>query len=354
VALMLIFSLTVNLMKYKHWIKTCVIAFVVPTAVVAFIGIAQYLLGLAPYGWIDEALFSGITARSTSVFGNPNVLGAFLATLLPMALTYTLSDNNPRVRTLGMIVSVFMIVCTVFTYSRSAWLALVVGGILFATLITPKGILWIFPTAGATALAAVVFPDTFGSRIVNFLTLADSANSYRVSVWNSSWKMFIGVIGGGVGMGEEAFKTGYLNFAESGTETVMHSHSLYLQIGIQLGLIGLLLFIFAVASISVKCTTTLASGKVDKGLSVTVKACLSGAVALLTAGVFDYTWYNFRIMFIFWALLGIACASVNIDEREHRTLVMQDYDERSAFVAVAIPSRSTVENNKQREEMKDE
>lgn len=344
VALMLIFPLTVNLMKYKHWIKTCVIAFAVPTAIVAFIGIFQYMLGFAPYGWIDESLFTGITSRTTSVFGNPNVLGVFLVMLFPMVLTYTLRGNDSRVRILGMIVSIVIIVCTVLTYSRSAWLALAAGGILFATLISPNGILWLFPTVAATALAAFAFPKTVGARIFNFITLADSANSYRVSVWNSSWNMFLGVIGGGVGMGEEAFKTGYLNFAESGTESVMHSHSLYLQIGIQLGLVGLVLFLFALTSISAKCATTLRGGKLDRELSVTVKACLSGAAALLVAGVFDYTWYNFRIMFIFWALLGLACASANIGERESRTIYIPDDDERSAFVTVAIQSHGTVEN----------
>ncbi len=346
-SLMLIFPLAVNLMKYKHWIKTCAIAFAVPAAFVAFFGIAQYALGMAPYGWIDEELFSGIASRSTSVFNNPNILGAYLVMIFPLSLMFTLPKYSSRVRALGGLVSAFIAVCTVFTFSRSAWIALVFGGILFVTLIDPKGILWTVPVAGVVALGAIIFPETIGARILNFATLADSANSYRVSVWNSSWDMFFNVIGGGVGMGEEAFKTAYVNFAETGTHSVMHSHSLLLQIGIQLGIVGVLLFAVAVISVSGKCATSVMGKSSDKELSAIVKASVSGAMALLAAGIFDYTWYNFRIMFIFWALLGLACAAVNIGEREHERIAVADYDEMSAYMTVAIPRAS--ENNKKRE-----
>ncbi len=337
VALMLIFPLTVNLMKHKHWIKTCIAAFAAPAALVAFIGIAQYALGLAPYGWIDESLFGGITSRSTSVFNNPNILGVYLVTVFPICLMLTFNKKNSRIAVLGGISSAFIVFCTVFTFSRSAWLALCVGGILFAVLVSPNGILWTIPTAGVAALASFLFPQTIGARMVNFVTLADSANSYRISVWKSSLDMFFNVLGGGVGMGEEAFRVGYINFAETGTQSVMHSHNLLLQIGIQLGFAGAALFILSMLSVSGKCATATVKKNGDKELSFVIKAAISGATALLAVGVFDYPWYNYRIMFIFWALLGLACAAVNIDEYQQASSQTVYNDENYAYVSVEIP-----------------
>ncbi len=344
-SLMLIFPLAVNLMRYKRWIKICGVAFIAPSAVVAFVGIAQYCLGLAPYGWIDEVLFGGITSRAVSVFNNPNILGVYMAMMLPFALRLTLPKKNAKLRILGGIASVFIIVCTVFTFSRSAWIALAAGGLLFAVMISPKGFLWILPAAGVTALAALIFPDSVGARLINFITLSDSANSYRLSVWNSSWDMLSQIFAGGIGMGEEAFKTAYINFASAGTQYAMHSHSLYMQIAIQLGLVGLVLFFILLFSVSKKCFSSITLHLSDKELTSSVKAALSGAAALLIAGVFDYTWYNYRVFFIFWALLGFACAASNLNDAIGDEITEMTNDDCSSYISVAITKNGISSND---------
>lgn len=335
VALMLIFPMTVNLMKYKRWIKNCVLAFIIPASIVAFIGIVQYSLGMAPSGWIDQTLFGGITSRAVSIFNNPNILGLYLSVSFPMLLL-SFYHKSPKIKLLGGIASAFVIVCVAFTYSRSAWIALLCGGIAFAVMASPRGILWLIPSAGVGALAYIAFPDSIGARLANFATLADSANSYRMAVWNSSWNMLPELLLGGVGLGEEAFKTAYINYAAAGTQSVMHSHNLYMQIVIQLGLIGLLLFLLVLFVVCRKCFSAPVTSS-GKDITLTSRAALAGAVALLAAGLFDYTWYNFRVFFIFWALIGVACAATGLYENENREDIIPDYDENSYSLTVRIP-----------------
>ncbi len=352
--LMLIFPLAVNLMKYKRWIKTCISAFVIPAALVAFIGIVQYSLGFAPSGWLDESLFSGITSRAVSVFNNPNILGVYLATLFPMALFLTLPQQERRLRVIGGIVSAYIVVCTVFTFSRSSWIALACGGLIFAVMISPRGILWLIPSAAAAASALLLFPDTVGVRLLNFATMSDSANSYRVAVWNSSWNMLSDVFVGGIGLGEEAFKTAYVNYAASGTQYAMHSHSLYMQIAIQMGVIGLLLFITCIIVISRKCFSSSVKSSSDNELTNAAKAAIAGAVGLLSAGMFDYTWYNFRVFFIFWALLGFACAAVNLNERQSEDSYATGGDETMFSVTVPIPKKNDKMKDSEEEDARNE
>ncbi len=336
VALLLIFPVIVNLMKYKRWIRTCVLAFMIPAGVVAFIGIVQYSIGMAPSGWTDTILFSGITSRAVSLFNNPNILGLYLAMVFPMVLL-SFYHKETNVKLLGGIATAFVLVCIAFTYSRSAWVALALGGIAFALMASPRGILWVIPSAGAAAVAYLAFPDTIGARIGNFASLADSANSYRMAVWNSSWNMLPDLIFGGVGLGEEAFKTAYINYAEAGTQTAMHSHNLYIQIALQLGLVGLLLFFVVLFVIARKCFSSSIASSSGKDILLTSRAALAGAVALLSAGLFDYTWYNFRIFFMFWALLGIACAATNLHENENSNDDIAECDENSYSLTVRIP-----------------
>ena len=308
--------------------------------IVAFVGIAQYSLGLAPSGWIDESIFGEISSRAVSLFNNPNILGVYLTMIFPFALTLTLQHNPPKLRVLGYIISAFVVVCTVFTYSRSAWIALVAGGLLFAVMISPKGILWTIPVTVTVAGATLLLPDTVGSRIMNFYTVADSANAYRVSIWNSSWQLLSDVCAGGIGMGEEAFKTAYIGYATGGTQYAMHSHSLYMQIVIQLGLIGLILFVIFLFNVSRKCCSSLVVNRSDAFLNSATKASLAGACALLVSGVFDYTWYNYRVFFMFWALLGFACAAANLNNKNGSELYLGAEEERLASITIPIRKRN--------------
>lgn len=352
VALMLIFPMTVNLMKYKRWIKACVLAFIIPSVFVAFVGIVQYSLGMAPSGWIDTVLFDGISSRAVSIFNNPNILGLYLSLIFPLVLV-SFYHKSSKVKVLGGIASTFVLICVAFTYSRSAWVALLCGGIAFAVMVSPRGILWLIPSVVVGFLSYLAFPDSIGARLENFVTLADSANSYRMSVWNSSWKMLPDVMFGGIGLGEEAFKTAYINYASAGTQSAMHSHSLYMQVVIQIGIVGLLLFLAVLFVIFRKCYSASVRSASGKDISVVSRAALAGAVALLAAGIFDYTWYNFRVFFVFWALLGVACATANLHENENCEEFIPEGDETSYSLTVSIPKVKSV-NEGEREKTQNE
>ena len=90
-----------------------------------------------------------------------------------------------------------------------------------------------------------------------------------------------------------------------------------------------------------------------KDISLISRAGLAGAVALLAAGVFDYTWYNFRVFFIFWALLGVACAAANLHENETADVIFTEGDENSYSLTVRIPGAKD-RNEAEREDAQNE
>ena len=140
----------------------------------------------------------------------------------------------------------------------------------------------------------------------------------------------------GIGWGEEAFRTAYINYAADGTQYAMHSHSLFMQIAIQTGIIGLIVFLLSVGSVIKKSFTLIFDSSSDKKLAMVSKAAISAASAIMIAGIFDYTWYNFRLMFIFWALLALACAAVNVTSKEESIWITQ-CDENYSYITVPIP-----------------
>ena len=186
----------------------------------------------------------------------------------------------------------------------------------------------------------MIFPETIGVRLLNLASVADSANNYRIAVWNSSWDLLSDCFLFGIGWGEEAFRTAYLAYSADGTQYAMHSHSLYMQVAIQCGAVGLLLLLTVVFSVFRKCLGA-SSKMLDNKYSVwDAKAAVSGAISIMIVGIFDYSWYNFRVFFMFWALLAFACAVINVENAENDYFIESIDDEYSSFVRIEIPAGS--------------
>ena len=121
----------------------------------------------------------------------------------------------------------------------------------------------------------------------------------------------------GIGVGEQAFRRVYPLFAVSGTETVMHAHGWFGQIGVELGWGGvvtlaviLLLFGLEVAG---KCRSCEES---DRGLMFALLSCVIG---FLIMGSFDYVWYHYGVFLLFWLLCACLCAMAREgEERDGR------------------------------------
>jgi O-antigen ligase len=122
----------------------------------------------------------------------------------------------------------------------------------------------------------------------------------------------------GIGAGEMNFRSVYINFATAGIEDVPHAHSLYLQILIQVGVVGLVFLIGAVLLAAQKVYSHRFDALADDETRLIAIGCFAGIVAILVFGLSDYVWYNYRIMFVFWAFLGLASAAVNVGREDIR------------------------------------
>jgi hypothetical protein len=105
-------------------------------------------------------------------------------------------------------------------------------------------------------------------------------------------------------------------------------------------LIGLILFVIFLFNVTRKCCSSLVVNRSDAFLNSATKASLAGACALLVSGVFDYTWYNYRVFFMFWALLGFACAAANLNNKNGSELYLGAEEERLASITIPIRKRN--------------
>ncbi len=332
--LMFGYFLVVNLIRTDAWVKRCINALVSSGVIVAIIGVGQYILGYSKNDWIDRTYFTDINGRTTALFENPNYLAAYLTIVFPFALYLTFNAKNKKERLLLLISDLFIILCTIFTWSRGAWLAMLISAIILCIIYTRKTARFIWAAIVAIPFLPFVLPKNIVSRFMSIGNLADSSTMYRVYTWRGSIEMIRDYFWGGIGYGTETFTQLYPLYAYSGIEAAAHSHNLYLQILIGMGIGGLICFAMIVILYAQKSFSYFSAPSSTNSFMIAAAALLS-VVALLIMGMFDYVWYNYRIFFLFWVVMALGIACIKIGNRElSKNDFVTDNDEYAAVIDI--------------------
>lgn len=338
-SMMLVYFLAVNTVKNRQRLVACIRLVLISATLISFAGIAQYMLGKATYDWLDSSLFADIAGRSTSVFSNPNTLAYFIITVFPLSLASFVLGNDARGRFIAGFSVLSLLLCTVVTWSRGAWIGLAVSAFMFMLMMTPRAIAAVPAATTAVSLACILLPNTLGARIDSIISLADSANYYRVRIWNGVCRIIGRYSGGGIGIGENVFTQVYVRVAAPEVWHASHAHSLWLQTLTELGIAGLIVLLTALVFIwqkSVECVRL----STDKKLSVMCGGCICGVIALTVSGFFDFVWYNNTVLFMFWAVAGLASAAADIRLQEIKRSAAErsasESNEKAADVTVLL------------------
>ncbi len=279
-------------------------------SVLAFIGLLQQILGLSVPEWLDQNA-SYINGRITAFLHNPNVLACYLVLCLP--LVFALLSEGKSGRGLRILSLLLLVAALVFTWSRGAWVALFMALLLFVLLAVKKPFRWFFGLGLLLPNLLLFAPDSLAKRISSIFSVfggaVDSSVYYRFKIWRSSLLLFFDHLWGGIGVSSENFQKSYLPYAVSGAEVAEHSHNLFLQIGIEMGVFALLAFSLLLLFALRKVLSPLSEKSLEMRYPVIGIGACSSLFALLVFGIFDYVLYDFRIFFLFFAMIGLLSAA---------------------------------------------
>ena len=304
----ILFSLAIsNAVTNRSQLDGLVFFLVLSATAVAFYGICQYLFGWGyqSAAWVDSEMFTDITFRAPSTLENPNMLGQYLTLMIPLGGARLLGSKKWSDRIFYFACCAIMCICMILTFSRGAWLGLLFAGAIFFIFLNPRFILLV-----PVCLVALYFvlPDTVISRFTSIGNMGDNSTSYRVSIWMGTLAMLKDYWLCGVGPGAEAFNMVYPAYSYHGI-VAPHAHNLFLQIVCDLGIIGLIVFILLIFVFGRMMCRALSREK-DQHSRLLQLATLGGAMGFLVQAMTDYSFYNYRVMFLFWAylVLGGLCA----------------------------------------------
>lgn len=308
IAFAMSYFVIINTVETKKQLKFLLYLFVIAAALSAVYGIYQYIFGdVYSQAWLDSEMFEDIKMRVYSTFENPNVYGEYLILVIPIAvgLMWTEKGFWKKLFLLG-IVGVTTL-AMVLTFSRGCWLGILFALALLAIMIDRRFIL-----LGVVALLAMPFvlPETIINRFMSIGDMSDSSTSYRVYIWMGTLAMLKDYWFCGVGLGETSYNTIYPLYSYNNIEAP-HSHNLYLQFVSQFGIIGLITFLGMVYNFY-KDTTI----KMLKKKDIVLAGIVAGMTGFFLEGMFDYTWYNYRVILIFWMVIAFGIVATKLEEKE--------------------------------------
>ena len=293
----------INTIKTREALYGLLRLFVISGALVALYGVMQYVFGwTTTNAWIDEEMFEEETMRVYSTLANPNVLGEYLLLVLPPALVFFLKDRAKSwSKWVYLGISGVMLLCLVLTQSRGCWLGFMATAAIFITFW--EGRLWGLVPLALCALPFIL-PQTIIDRLLSIGDMGDSSTSYRVFIWMGAMGILRNYLIGGIGMGEGAFAQVYPLFSYNAI-VAPHSHNTFLQLLVEGGIPALATFI-AVLVLVLKSGHKAYKRDKKKSLdSLMILGICAGIIGFLVQSMFDYTFYNYRVMAIFFMVLAI-------------------------------------------------
>lgn len=310
IAFVLSYFVVINTIENEKQFKFILYIFSIAAVITAFYGLYQYMFGdLYSQAWLDKEMFEDIKMRVYSTFENPNVYGEYLILAIPIiaGLLWTEKGIFKKLFWLGSL-GVTMLALAL-TFSRGCWLGIILAIGLLAIMIDRRFIL-----LGIVVLLFLPFvlPESIINRFLSIGNMGDSSTSYRVYIWMGTLAMLADYWFSGIGLGITSFNTIYPIYSYNNI-SAPHSHNLYLQLVVEFGIVGLIVFLEMLYNFYKETIISICKKK-----NILTSSLIAGVSGFMLQSMFDHTWYNYRVVLIFWIIIAFGLVSTKVSENDEK------------------------------------
>jgi O-antigen ligase len=249
--------------------------------------------------------------RSSGPIGDPNFYSLILAALIPLALMRLRDERAPLLRSAALVALALLLAAQVLTYSRGGLIALLAMAVLYVPLarVRPRhlalGLLVLLPLLSLVPSAYWQRLSLLGAGITG-TGQVDASVQKRAASQQIALEMFADNPIGGVGAAN--YPDTYFPYALrlDSPEAANYAHDLYLQIGAETGLLGLVTFGASMLLVvgAVWRRRTLAAREDDRLTEGMATSCLLSLATYLVGSAFLPAAYPRYL----WLLVGLAVA----------------------------------------------
>ncbi len=251
VTYMVWFFLVIRLIEKDEDFKVVFYTILGMGVLISFHGIYQYIIAVPiPAGWVSQTEM-GVRTRVFSLTGSPNILGSLMVLTAPLAAAMIYYCKKAWAKVFFLGVTGLMCLCLLFTFSRGAWIGMVVAVILFALYLDRRLLI----IMGAAVASVLVFVPSITSRLTYLFTsdyAEASAIGGRALRWatgrlllmeNNPFTGFgLGRFGGAVAMNNQLLD-------ETEEFSYFYMDNYYLKTMVEMGYIGIAFFLLLLAGL---------------------------------------------------------------------------------------------------------
>ncbi|MDX2231370.1 MAG: IctB family putative bicarbonate transporter [Leptolyngbyaceae cyanobacterium bins.349] len=316
---LLFFALLARVLRSPRMRSWVITVFLLTALAVSVYGIQQWFMGTdALATWVDPESPLSKTTRVYSYLGNPNLLGGYLVPAVVFSIVAFFAWPSWMCKGLALVMTAVNGACLMLTFSRGAWIGLVVSMLVLALLLAHWWSIylprfwrtWALPmvlgTSVGVVLLAIVVVEPLRDRVTSiFAGRGDSSNNFRINVWMAVLDMIRDRPVWGIGPGNNAFNKIYPLYQRP-RFSALSAYSIVLEVAVETGLIGLVAFLWLIF-------VTLAQGwKALNRLRETSNLAgfwLIGAIAALIGmfshGLFDTVLYRPEVNTLWWLMFAL-------------------------------------------------
>jgi O-antigen ligase len=345
----MLYILIINYFNIKTDWKKIVWALSLSALVISIVAIFQQISGLYIF---NEFWAQAETRRVTSVFPYPNALGLYLApiTLLILGLVISYLKDLKRIKKKLYAISLAMIIlisilAMYFAKSEGALIATLISIFIYLLIYNKKTriIAIALIVIGLTTLALNSQTNTY---IKDKALLRDKSGQIRISQWQETWQMLQADNNWFFGVGLLNYQQKVAPYHQEGIfikdyqdpdwlrktlynqefrqsvwqplEIYLYPHNIALNFWVELGLMGLLIFILLFINIYIKAIKLLQMNKeVFRPMLV---AIISSISAIFIHGLVDVPYFKNDLSALFWIIISLlALIIIHSKNHEKRT-----------------------------------
>lgn len=286
------FYLVVNQIRDRADIKKILLALMVGSALMASYGIYEYL---AQGGnWTNRII------RIGSLTSDYNYASTYFILAIPVILYFLSESLGKPVRFFLFSVLFLMNVFSLyFTFSRAAWLGLVVSSIVLSFFLGKRAILTV--SFGLGTILVLLFMTPQGKAF--YANMGGSSEQSRMPAWEFGIGEIVKHPLVGIGYGRKNMRATFPEQVEMYNRGLIHLHNVFLETALEMGIPGGGFLIVLMVSLIVRFTTGYrrSTDPSDAWLMAVMTMTVS---AYFTRNQFDHIYVDAPAV-LFWILMGL-------------------------------------------------
>jgi len=293
----LFYLVVVNVMKRESDQKNmlyCLGLSVIGLAVIALLQYVGAWPALEP--WISES-----PKRVSSIFGYPNALGLFVAPVTGLMLGLLTLSRRRISLAFVTVVTIAGLVAIATSVSRGAVMGLAASILWLAIVGDYKRRIVI----GLLILIGLMALLPASRRLaVSVITGSDTSTDVRLALWQGTWSLLKDrpIVGAGLA----GFPVVYDQYRLARhTELLQYPHNIFLNVWVELGLLGLLVFLWGLGKFCWQAARLIRYGDRGSWPTQQVIGLSSGLIAMVVYGLVDVPFFKNDLAILFWIFMAM-------------------------------------------------